>query len=172
MIKVSVIVPVYKTEAFIERCAQALFSQTLKEVEFIFVDDATPDKSIVIVEDLLAKDYQDRKQDVIILRHEENKGASISRNDGLARAKGEYVHWCDSDDWMESDMLEKLYVAAKEKESDIAYCDFFLSFEKRERYMSNPRFDTAEEMLKKGFLSGRMKRRSAAACNPAKNAVL
>ena len=51
MTKVSVIVPVYKTEAFIERCARALFSQTLKEVEFIFVDDATPDKSIEIVED-------------------------------------------------------------------------------------------------------------------------
>ena len=157
MIKISVIVPVYKTEAFIERCARALFSQTLKEVEFIFVDDASPDKSIEIVEGLLAEDFPDRKQDVIILHNAANKGASISRNEGLAQVKGEYVHWCDSDDWMEPDMLEKLYSAAKERDADIAYCDFFLSFEKNERYMSNPRFDTAEEMLKRGFLSGRMK---------------
>lgn len=157
MIKISVITPIYKTEAFIERCARSLFSQTLKEVEYIFVDDATPDKSIEIIEGLLASEFSEREKDVIIIHHTENRGASISRSDGLARANGEYVHWCDSDDWMEPDMLEKLYSSAKEREADIAYCDFYLSFEKNERYMSNPGFDTAEEMLRKGFLSGRMK---------------
>ena len=157
MKKVSVITPIYKTEAFIERCARALFSQTLADVEYVFVDDATPDKSIELLESVLDNEFPERKQDVIIIRHSQNKGASISRNEGLAQASGEYVHWCDSDDWMEPDMLEKLYSAAKEKDADIAYCDFYLSFEKNERYMSNPKYDTAEDMLKKGFLGGRMK---------------
>ena len=157
MIKVSVITPIYKTEAFIERCARSLFSQTLKDVEYIFIDDATPDKSIEILEGLLKSEYPVRKQNVRLIHHTENKGASISRNDGLALAQGEYVHWCDSDDWMEPEMLEKLYSAAKAKDADIAYCDFYLSFEKNERYMSNPRYDTADDMLKKGFLGGRMK---------------
>lgn len=157
MIKVSVITPIYKTETFIERCSKSLFSQTLKEVEFIFVDDASPDNSIKILESLLDTEFLERKQEVRIIRHTENKGASISRNDGLAQAKGEYVHWCDSDDWMEPDLLEKLYSAAKANDADIAYCDFYLSFEKNDRYMSNPQYDTAEDMLRKGFLGGRMK---------------
>lgn len=157
MKKVSVIIPVYKVEGFIERCARSLFSQTLKDVEYIFVNDATPDNSIEVIENLLTSVFPSRKHDVIIIHHTHNKGASISRNDGLAQAKGEYVHWCDSDDWMEADMLEKLYCAAIDKDADIAYSDFFLSFEKSERYMSNPKYDYAEDMLKKGFLGGRMK---------------
>ena len=75
----------------------------------------------------------------------------------MAKAEGEYIYHCDSDDWLEPDMLEKLYIAARDKDADIAYCDFFLSFAKNERYMSNPSFDNAEEMLKKGLLAGRMK---------------
>ena len=156
MIKVTVIIPVFNVSAFIRRCVQALMNQTLKEVQYIFVDDASPDDSVEIIRKEL-ESFPERKADVSIVSHEKNRGLPAARNTGLARAEGEYIYHCDSDDWIEPDMLEKLYAAAKERDADIAYCDFFLSFEKNERYMSNPSFDNAKEMLKKGFLSGRMK---------------
>lgn len=154
--KVSVVIPVYGVEAFIERCARNLFSQTLQDVEFIFVDDASPDGSIALLEDVL-KEFPARAGQTRIIRHPENKGLPAARNTGLAVAQGEYIYHCDSDDWVEPIMLEKMYAAASASDADIAYCDFFLSFEKNERYMSNPTYQTAEEMLKKGFLGGKMK---------------
>ena len=72
-------------------------------------------------------------------------------------ATGEYVYHCDSDDWVEVDLLEKMYSAAMEKDADIAYCDFFLSFESGERYMSNPEYTTGRDLLLNGFLSGTTK---------------
>lgn len=156
MIKVSVIIPIYGVERFIERCARNLFGQTLKEAEFIFVDDATPDNSISLVSKVL-EEFPERAQQVRIIRHPENKGLPAARNTGLAEAQGEYIYHCDSDDWVETEILEKMYDAAIGNDADIAYCDFFLSFEKNERYMSNPGYRTAEEMLKRGFLGGTMK---------------
>ena len=156
MIKVSVIIPVYGVEAFIERCARGLLSQTLLEVEFIFVDDASPDNSIPLLHKVVEA-FPDRAPQVRILRHPENRGLPATRNTGLAAAQGEYIYHCDSDDWMEPEMLEKMYAAAKSRDADIAYCDFFLSFQSSERYMSNPAYDTAREMLTRGFLGGKMK---------------
>ena len=156
MIKVSVIVPVYNVAAFISCNVRSLLSQTLQDVEYIFVDDATPDNSIDILYDNL-ENFPNRKDYVKVIHHQENKGLPAARNTGLALAQGEYIYHCDSDDWVEPEMLEKMYDAAKAADADIVYCDFFLSFEKKERYMSNPRFETAEDMLKKGFLGGTMK---------------
>ena len=154
--KVSAIIPIYGVEAFIERCARKLFSQTLQDVEFIFVDDATPDNSIALLEKVI-EEFPDRKAQTRILHHPVNRGLPAARNTGLAAAQGEYIYHCDSDDWPETTMLEKLYAAAKDRNADIAYCDFYLSFEKNERYMSNPRYETADDLLRKGFLMGQMK---------------
>ena len=156
MIKVSAIIPVYRVEAFVERCAVSLFSQSLEDVEFIFVDDASPDNSIAIIERCLMS-FPARKEQVRIIRHPVNRGISVVRNDGLAAAKGEYIYFCDSDDWLEPEALETMSRTAETFNADIVYCDFFLSFEKNERYMSNPDYDTAEEMWRKGFLGGKMK---------------
>lgn len=153
--KVSVIVPIYKVESFIDKCASSLFEQTLDEVEFIFVDDASPDGSV----DLLGKcidRYPARKNQIKIVCHAENKGLPAARNTGLAEATGEYVFHCDSDDFVEPDMLAALYEAAKEKDADIVWCDWYLSFQHNERYMKQPDFATPMEALK-GMLAGRMK---------------
>ena len=155
-VKVSVVIPVFKVSGFIERCACSLFGQTLKEVEYIFVDDASPDDSISILKECLER-YPERKGQVRILAHEQNRGLPAARNTGLAVAAGEYVFHCDSDDFVEKDMLEEMYRAAKEKDADMVYCDFYLSFEKNERYMSNPVYETAEDMFRKGLLGGAMK---------------
>ena len=153
MSKVSVIIPVFKVASFVERCTRSLLEQTLQDVEFIFVDDASPDESMDIVK-RVTSEYD---RDVKILVHQKNKGLPAARNTGIATAGGEYIYHCDSDDWVEADILEKMYNAAIAVDADIAYSDFFLSFESGERYMSNPVFSTGEDLLTKGFLSGTTK---------------
>ena len=153
--KVSVIVPVYNVERFIARCVKSLMEQTLREVEYIFVNDASPDNSWGVLKNL-TDCYPSRMGDVVLLEHSENKGLPASRNTGLSVARGEYVFHCDSDDFVETDMLEALYAEAKRKHADIVWCDWFLSFEKNERYMRQPCFSTAKEALK-SMLGGGMK---------------
>ena len=128
--KVSVIIPIYKVEKFIERCVHSLMGQTLQEVEYIFVDDATPDKSIEVLKKCLTL-YPNRK--AVVLHHSQNQGLPAARNTGLVAATGEYIYHCDSDDFVEVNMLEKLYQKAKETEAEMVWCDWCLSFEKNER---------------------------------------
>ena len=154
--KISVIIPIFKVRSFIKRCVCSLFEQTLQEVEYIFVDDASPDESIDILKACIVR-YPARKGQVQILVHEQNQGLPAARNTGLAVATGEYIFHCDSDDFVEKDILEVMYKAAKEKDADIVYSDFYLSFEKNERYMSCPSYQTASDMLKVGLLGGNMK---------------
>ena len=153
--KVSVIIPIYKVETFIERCATTLMGQTLREVEYIFVDDATPDSSIQILEEVVAR-YPERKEQVHIVHHEENKGLPAARNAGLTFATGEYIFHCDSDDYVEPIMLEEMYNTAKAQDADIVWCDWYLTFAENERYMKQPSFGTPMEALK-AMLSGGMK---------------
>lgn len=126
--KVSIVIPVYKVEKYIGRCVRTLFSQTLDSLEYIFVDDCTPDDSIGVMTNIL-EEYPERKQQVKIIRHEENKGVSKSRQDGVDAATGEYIIHCDPDDWVEPDMYERLYEKAKETEADIVICDYIVSEE-------------------------------------------
>lgn len=155
MIKVSVIIPIYNVEHFITRCATSLLEQTMKDVEFIFVDDATPDKSIHLLQEVL-EHYPERKEQVKLIRHVANQGLPAARNSGLAVASGEYIFHCDSDDFVDSEMLEQLYRTAKEHDADIVWCDWWLSFEKNERYMKQPMYTTPMAALK-GMLGGVMK---------------
>ena len=153
--KISLIIPIYKVERFIERCVVSLMEQTLDEVEYIFVDDASPDGSVNILREVVER-YLSRKDYVKIITHRENKGLPAARNTGLAEATGEYIFHCDSDDFVELDMLESLYNKAKECDADVVWCDFFLSFETNERYMKQPSYSTPNDALK-AMLSGAMK---------------
>ena len=150
---VSVILPIYKVEPFIERCVRSLMEQTLNDIEFVFVNDCSPDRSMDIVYSVVAQ--YDRN--VKFAEHENNKGLPAARNTGLALATGEYIYHCDSDDWLETDMLEKMVVCAKGSQADFVYCDFFLSFADRERYMAQPEFSSKFDALQKGLMTGRMK---------------
>ena len=153
--KVSVIIPIYKVEQFIVKCAESLLAQTLNEVEFIFVDDASPDNSMALLQACIEQ-YPQRKSCVKIVRHSQNMGLPAARNTGLRVATGEYVFHCDSDDFVDKEMLEVLYLTAVEQKTDIVWCDWYLSFEKNERYMKQPQYATPMEALK-GMLSGAMK---------------
>lgn len=152
---VSVIIPVYNVAPFIERCAQSLFRQTLENVEFIFVDDASPDNSMELLEKCLEQ-YPARKSRTKLLHHSVNKGLPAARNTGLDVATGEYIFHCDSDDYLEPDALESMYREAKSQDADIVWTDWYLSFQKNERYMKQPDYPSPLEALK-GMLSGSMK---------------
>lgn len=153
--KVSVIIPIYGVEKFIQRSAHSLMKQTLKDVEYIFVDDCSPDNSVALLKEVIAE-YPERKDSVSILRHDTNKGLPAARNTGMAEAEGEYIYHCDSDDWVEPTMLEDLYDAARRNDADVLWCDWYLSFNHNERYMVQPCYSTADEALI-GMLCGQMK---------------
>src|ERR1035437_2946131 len=125
--KVSIIITVYKAEQYIERCARSLFEQTFKELEFVFVNDFTPDTSIQILKKVI-DEYSDRKNQVTILNHDYNKGVAAARNTGLDRVRGEYILQVDSDDWVEKSMVEESYVIAEANDSDIVWTDFYVDF--------------------------------------------
>lgn len=126
MPKVSVIVPVYGVEKYIERCARSLFEQTLDDIEFIFVNDCTPDNSINILKTILTE-YPKRKSQVRIINFEHNQGAAKAREIGIKTATGEYLIHCDSDDWVDCHIYEKLYNEAIQQKVDIVICDMYES---------------------------------------------
>lgn len=118
---VSVIVLVYKVEKYIEQCARALFEQTLEDLEYVFVDDCTPDASMDILERVLA-DYPARRSQVKILHNEVNRGQAYSRRRGVEAATGDYIIHCDSDDWPEPEMYAKMYFKAANEKLDLVIC--------------------------------------------------
>lgn len=127
MPKVSVIIPVYGVEKYIERCARSLFEQTLDDVEYIFVDDCSPDKSIEKLKHII-KEYRVQfvceKKYVRIDKMPTNSGLPAVRRHGLQLCTGEYVVYCDSDDWVDAHMYEELYKEAKKENADVVVCDF------------------------------------------------
>ena len=116
MVKVSVIVPIYNAEKYLEQCLDSIVAQTLKEIEIILIDDGSTDGSAEICKKYLS-DFR------VTYYHKENEGLAAARDDGMMRAKGEYIGFVDSDDWIESDMYEKMYAAAKSNDSDIVFCN-------------------------------------------------
>ena len=113
MIKVSVILPVYGVADYIVKCTESLLAQTLQEIEFLFVDDHGPDNSIELLKQTIAG--HPREKQFRILTPEHNLGAGMARNFAIPEARGEYIAFVDSDDWIEPDMFESLYNRAKEK---------------------------------------------------------
>ena len=133
MPKISVIIPVYKVEKYIEKCARSLFEQSLEDMEFIFVDDCTPDNSITIVKSVV-EDYPNRKKQIKYLSHEKNQGLTSTRNLGLSVALGDYIAYCDSDDWVDIYMYEKLYNHAILENADVCFCNFQFAFKDKLDY--------------------------------------
>lgn len=116
MPKVSIIVPIYNVEKYIERCIDSIINQTLKDIEIILVDDGSTDRSGEIADDYAKKDSR------IIVIHKENEGQGAARNIGIDIAKGEYIGFIDSDDWIDINMYERMYYSVKESKSDIGVC--------------------------------------------------
>ena len=117
-VKVSIIIPVYNAESYLSECIESLLNQTLKECEFIFVNDGSSDRSREIIEKYKYRDIR------INLVNQENQGVSTARNQGLKLAVGEYVGFVDADDYVERDMYETLFAATKCEDYDIVFSNF------------------------------------------------
>ncbi len=114
MSKISIIIPVYNAELFISRCLESVCKQTLKDIEIICVNDCSSDNTLAILEEYLKKDNRLR-----VFTNIQNEGPAPSRNKGLNIANGEYIYFIDSDDWIDSDYLEKMLFAIENTNSDI-----------------------------------------------------
>ena len=151
--KVSIIIPIYKAEKFIERCARSLLNQNFNSIEYIFINDDSPDDSFKIVRELIEK--SNRKEDIKLLENEHNLGVAKTRKKGMLEATGEYVIQIDADDWIESNMISTLYNKAKQDNADIAVCDYYISFitgketYRKEEYKPNIDFNIKNIMLGK-----------------------
>ena len=113
---ISVIVPVYRAEAFLKTCTDSILGQTFGDLELLLVDDGSPDRSGALCDEIAAADSRVR------VFHRENGGVSAARNLALEKAEGEYVYFVDSDDWIAPDTLETLYTALRESGADTAGC--------------------------------------------------
>lgn len=123
MVKVSVVVPVYNMEQKLERCLNSLVNQTLKDIELIIINDGSKDNSSNII-----KRYKKKYKNIIFVDRE-NKGISYTRNQGIELAKGEYIAFVDSDDYVELDMFEEMYSSALKNNSDIVICNYNTFYE-------------------------------------------
>lgn len=149
-VKISVGIPVYRVERYIERCARSLFEQTMQEgIEFIFVNDCTPDRSIEILKQVL-EEYPHRKEQVKILHHDQNRGLVAARKTALAAVCGDYIIHCDSDDWVDKDLYEKMYQKAVEEEADVVYAPYMTHYENgKQQVFTLPVFTETTHLLQR-----------------------
>ena len=121
---ISIIVPIYNTEKYLNKCLKSLVKQKNIDFEIICVNDGSPDKSEKIVEK-----FKKKYPKLIRSYKKKNGGLSDARNYGINKAKGEYIGFVDSDDWVELDMFSKMYNYAIQKDLDIVVCDTFMEYE-------------------------------------------
>ena len=128
MPRVSVIVPIYGVERYIEQCARSLFAQTLEDMEFIFIDDCTKDRSMEVLAKVMEEcreRFEEMRWTVRRERMERNSGLPAVRRRGVELASGEYIVHCDSDDWTDRDMYRLMYEKAHAEGLDAVFCDHY-----------------------------------------------
>lgn len=142
MIKVSIIVPAYNVEQYIERCLDTLINQTLQEIEIIVVNDGSTDTTKEKIEKYCVE-YPEK----VIYLEKENGGLSDARNFGIPHAKGEYIGFVDSDDYVEKEMFEEMYKTAKEENSDMVECDFIWEYPNKQKVDTGKIYQSKKEAL-------------------------
>lgn len=126
---ISIIVPVYKADAYLHRCVDSILAQSFTDFELLLIDDGSPDKGGEICDEYAKKDSRIR------VVHKENGGVSSARQRGQEEACGEYTIHVDPDDWVEPTMLEELYQKAKDENADMVICDYYADEDKQQRYV-------------------------------------
>lgn len=129
---ISVIVPVYNVEKYLRRCVDSILNQTMTNLEVILINDGSTDSSSKICDEYSKKDKRVR------VIHKENSRVAAARNDGLKLAKGKYISFVDSDDWIEDKMYKSMYYTAEKFKTDFVMCDFIKKGVKHEYKLSQP----------------------------------
>lgn len=144
MAKISIIVPVYNVENYLSKCLDSLINQTFQDIEIICINDGSTDNSLNILQEYASKDKR------IKVFNQENSGVAKTRNKGLEVANGEYIGFCDSDDWAELDFYEKLYNTATKHQADIAVTNIIkVKKNKLKSFFSVKNTVTTEDYYKK-----------------------
>lgn len=144
---ISILVPVFNVEKYIECCVTSLLEQTFENIEYVFVNDCTPDKSIEILKNTLEK-YPQRKEHVKIIHNNDNKGVGSTRNIAFQNSSGKYILYIDSDDYVEKEMVELLFNKIKKENADIAVCDFLIEQRKGSKIAIDNVYDSKEKNIR------------------------
>jgi len=144
--KISVIVPVYKTEEYIYRCIDSILYQTFADFECILVDDHSPGICPQICDEYAKKDSR-----IKVIHNKNNTGSSLSRKIGFEHSSGDYIQFIDSDDWLEPNMLEMLYAAAIGENADIVMCDYYRNHQ-NDYYYEMQTIDTENKFNNLGLI--------------------
>lgn len=134
-LKLSVITPIYKTEQYLDKCLTSLVNQTLQDIEFLWIDNGASDECRAII----AK-YVNKRPHIKIVQLPQNKSYGGAMNAGLDVATGDYIGFCDSDDWVDTDYFEKLYNAAAQNNADMAFTEYLLEYpdkQKKSEHITN-----------------------------------
>lgn len=144
MYKISVIIPIYKVEKYIERSALSLLEQTLSDIEIIFVNDCSPDNSMQVLNRMLVR-YPASLVNVKIIHHTQNLGSAAARITGIKAAQSEYVAFCDSDDWVDKKLYDFLYAAVQANDADMVYSNYVVEFKKKHFTSNLPKIEDVEQ---------------------------
>lgn len=135
MIKVSIIVPMYNVENYIEKCVKSCMNQTLEDIEIILVDDESKDNTLKIAKSIAKTDSR------IKVITQKNSGVSVARNNGIINSSGDWIFFLDGDDWLEKDGIEKLFLKAEKENCDIVIGKFYTNYPNEEKNDSFFNFD-------------------------------
>lgn len=143
---VSICVPVYGVENYIERCARSIFEQTYKNLEIIFVDDKSRDLSIFVLNDIV-NEYEERKNQVRIIHHDVNRGLAAARNTAVCQAKGDFIMHVDSDDWIEKNAVELFVRKQQETKADIVSSNAIAHYNGFECNLIEQDYENKDDMI-------------------------
>jgi len=143
---VSILVPVYGTEKYIEKCVRSILDQTYPNIEIVIVNDCTPDNSMKIIRDVMAA-YPNRVNDVKIVNHTVNQGIAGSRNDCIDAASGDFLFFLDSDDWIDLETIETLVDKQHETNADIVSCQLIVNEDELKANYIEPHYPSRDAML-------------------------
>lgn len=144
--RVSICVPVYGVENYIDRCARSLLEQTYEDIEYVFVDDCSHDNSILLLKEIIDK-YPSRKANVKIIGHAQNEGVAVARNTAIDSATGDFVYFVDGDDYIEKDIIACLIAEQIRTSADIVTARMVINENEIDSRFVEPIYDTKEEML-------------------------
>lgn len=143
---VSILVPIYGVEKYIRRCAISLFEQTYLNIEYIFVNDCTPDNSISLLQEVIAK-YPNRINQIRIVNHVKNKGLAAARNTAVDAANGDFLLHVDSDDYISLELVERLVSEQLRSNADIVDCSAIFHKRISEKVYKSPNYKTTKEWV-------------------------
>ena len=146
---ISIIIPVYNAQKTLPYCLDAIFKQEYPNIELLFIDDASTDDSLDIINEYTEKNRHQTNFTTKVIKHEQNRGVAAARNTGLDKATGDYIYYIDSDDIIQENALKILVKEAVRSGSDIVGCEWLLSYKKNARHMRQPDVYSPKDAFKK-----------------------